>query len=97
MGANSGLQFFALLNINKASVILYGWMNPHLSRRRRKLEYFNDTLLMQLSYSMLCMTSFLLDNEVIFNMGYVFISQFVILVVVNLLYIFITIHDRYLR
>ena len=97
MGTNTGLQFFALLNINKASIIFYGWMNPHWSKGRKRLEFFNDAILMLLSYSMLSMTSFLLYVEVIFYMGYVFISQFVILAVVNLSYIFIHIHQRYNR
>ena len=97
MGRNTGLQFFALLNINKASIITYGWINPHWSKGRKRLEFFNDAILMLLSYSMLCMTSFLLYVKIIFYMGYVFISQFVILAVVNLSYIFIHIKQRYHR
>ena len=66
MGQNTGLQFFALLNLNKANVIFYGLMKPHYMKERKWLEFFNEMIVMFLSYSMLCMTSFLLDDMVIF-------------------------------
>jgi len=61
VGNNSGLQFIGFLNLNVASVVVYGWLNPHTTKKRRILEYFNDVMIMQLTYSMMCMTSFNLD------------------------------------
>ena len=97
MGSNTGLQFFALLNLNKASVIVYGWMSPHTLRQRKWLEYFNEVMVMFLSYSMVCMTAFLLDYELIFKIGYVFIILFGVLVVGNLIYISNVLFGRYRR
>jgi hypothetical protein len=97
MGTDTGLQFFALLNLNKASVIVYGWMSPHLMRQRKWLEYWNEIMVMFLSYSMLCMTSILLNDKVVFNIGYVFIGLFGVLVVINLIYISNILTERYIR
>jgi hypothetical protein len=94
---NTGLQFFALLNINKASVIIYGWMNPHVTRQRKWQEYFNEVMMMLLAYTMLCMTSFLLDNQIIFDIGYVFIIMFGVLLAGNLSYIFYIQYTRWSR
>ena len=92
-----GLQFFALLNLNKANIIFYGWMMPHTFNERKWLELFNEIIVMFLSYSMLCMTSFLLDDMVVFQMGYVFLTLFGILVAGNLLYIFHMLNQKYQR
>jgi len=63
-GQISGIEFVALLNLNVASVVVYGWIKPHAIQKRRILEYFNDVMIMKLSYSMICMTAFNLDLEV---------------------------------
>lgn len=97
MGPHTGLQLFALLNLNKATIILYGWMTPHVTKERKWLEYFNEVMVMFLSYSMLCMTSFLLDDDVIFNIGYVFISIFGFLIAGNLTYISWVIFEKFRR
>jgi len=55
-------------------------------------------MIMFLSYIMLTMTDFLGDNsEIIYQMGYVFITLFGILVVGNLVYIFNVLFERYAR
>jgi len=97
VGKHTGLQFFALLNLNKANIIFYGLMQPHSIKERKWLEFFNEIIVMFLSYSMLCMTSFLLDDMVVFQMGYVFLALFGILVAGNLLYIFNLLHEKYQR
>jgi hypothetical protein len=43
------------------------------------------------------MTSFLLDDKVVFNIGYVFIGLFGVLVVGNLIYISNILIERYIR
>ena len=83
--------------MNKASVIIYGWMSPHLIRKRKWLEYYNEVMVMLLSYSMLCMTSFMLDDKVVFNFGYVFITLFGVLIVGNFVYISNILLERYFR
>jgi len=127
VGNNSGLQFVLFINLNVATVVFYGWMTPHTTKERKWLEYFNDVMIMLLTYSMICMTSFVLDHrqgerpikgrklsltgegwagevgvssdelDMKFNMGYVFMALFGILVIGNFAYItnFITI--RYMR
>jgi hypothetical protein len=97
MGKNIGLQLFALLNINKASIIFYGWISPHSSKYRKWLEYYNNVLIMLLSYLMLCMTSFIEDFRTIFDIGFIFIGTFAILVLGNLTYITYVIRARFLK
>jgi len=124
VGDNSGLQFVFFINLNVATVVFYGWMTPHTTKERKWLEYFNDVMIMLLTYSMICMTSFLVDRrqgerpikgrklsltgagivgvgsdelDMKFNMGYIFMALFGILVIGNFTYItnFITI--RFIR
>ena len=87
MGRNSGLQFIFLLNVNKASIIIYGKMMSHNTRERRRLEFFNDFLVMWISYAMVCMTDFVQDEMVKYYMGYVEIALFGIVVLGDLSYI----------
>ena len=53
--------------------------------------------MMFLAYSMLCMTHFVLDNKIIFKIGYAFIINFGFLVTGNLIYIFHIQYTRYAR
>ena len=88
MGTDSALQMFALLNILKGNIIFYGWIEPHTSIERTQLEYFNNFMLIILGYSMISMTYFNLDSDLVFKMSYVFVIQFAVLVVGNISYIF---------
>ena len=92
---DSGLQFFALINTIKFVIIFYGWINPHLTRQRKYIEYYNNSIIMLLTYCMISMTSFVQYAEVSFNMGYVFLSLFVLLALVNLVYISYILKKRY--
>ena len=57
-GKNSALQIFFLLNINLSGIIIYGSLRAHDTRWRRLMEFFNEAMLMLISYSILCMTLF---------------------------------------
>jgi len=78
-------------------VILYGWINPHAIKERKRLEYFNDVMMMQLAYSMICMTSYMLDLELSFYFGYVFMTISGVMVVGNFAYITNSIANRFVR
>ena len=52
-----------------------------------RLEYFNDVIIMFLTYSIVIMTEFNLDMESIYNIGFSFISLLIILAMVNLGYV----------
>jgi hypothetical protein len=72
-------------------------MNPHVFKKRKWLEYYNEVMVMFLSYCMLCMTYFNLDNDIIFDTGYAFISTFGMLAIGNLLYVFNEIFEQFAR
>jgi len=94
MGFNSGLQLLALLNVNKASVIIYGKMRSHVTKERRMIEYFNDVMVMWISYSMICMTDFVRDDMAKFYNGFMFIAIFGVVVLGDLCYISNIIYTR---
>lgn len=95
-GNDSGLQFVALINTVKLVIIFYGWINPHLTRQRKYIEYFNNSTIMLMTYCMISMTSFVSNAEVIFNTGYIFLSLFVLLALINLVYISYILKERYI-
>ena len=86
VGEDSALQVICLLNINKFGVILYGAIRPHELKSRRQLEFFNESMIMLISYAILAMTPFNLSNYQIYIQGYVFIAWFTVLVLGNVVY-----------
>ena len=62
-----------------------------------RLEYFNEVMVMFLSYSKVCMTAYVLDSEVVYEVGHSFIILFLILVAGNLIYITNILFKRYLE
>jgi hypothetical protein len=80
---SSGLQMVFLMLGIKFGVIAYGWMRPHVMRWRRNMEFFNESLVMLVSYSCLSMTEFNESVISVFNNGYHFLSYVAFLVVVN--------------
>ena len=61
-----------------------------------RLEYFNEVMVMFLSYAIVCMTAFVRDGKVVYKVGHSFIIIFLILVSGNLIYITNMLFKRYI-
>ena len=83
---NGGVQYFLLMNVFIFGIIAYGCMRSHNSFWRRNLEFFNDSCIMMIIYSMVCMTDFIETEIQIFNNGYIFIVWLVFLFLGNMTY-----------
>ena len=54
-------------------MFVYLSWNPFEEPHRKKIEYFNEIVLMLVLYSLVCYSKFVLDVEVKFQMGYVIV------------------------
>ena len=61
-----GLQLIILLNINIFSVIIYGQLKAHKTHARRLMEYLNESMVLLITYSMICMTLFNQDELMVY-------------------------------
>jgi len=65
----SGIQIVYLLNLNVLAIIFYGSIRSHIDRRRRTLEFFNNSMTLFISYAVVCMTAFNLNQASIYENG----------------------------
>jgi hypothetical protein len=67
----------------KIGVIAYGRMRPHVMRWRRNMEFFNESCVMLVAYSCICMTEFNENDSSVFYIGYQFMGFVGFLVSIN--------------
>jgi hypothetical protein len=76
------MVFLALMVL--IGVIAYGKLRPHVMLLRTKIEFFNDTCVMFVVYSCICMTEFNESDVSVFYNGYQFMFYVAIMVAGNL-------------
>jgi hypothetical protein len=84
-----------LLNLNVFGIIAYGAMRSHDSKKRRDLEFCNESMILVLSYTVMCMSDFNQEIEAIFYSGLVFVAIFMAIIVGNFGYTTSQVVERY--
>lgn len=80
-------QIFIMSSQIIFQVIIVG-MNVFKENSKRRLEYFNELVLMMTMYTMLCYSPWIHDVELKFYIGYVTIGFVILHLVINLFLIF---------
>jgi len=64
--------------------MFYGSVKPHITFRKRFIEFFNEYMILFISLHMLCFTNFISDNMIVFVIGYQFTAMFGLVFIVNI-------------
>lgn len=88
------IQIIVLSIINLLFLMFLGAVKPHITFRKRCLEFFNEYMIMLISLQLLCFTDFIPDAKIYFYIGYIFVLNISFCFLMNII---VMLYSNYLK
>lgn len=84
-----------LIFLTSLYIIFYGGSKPHVFKRRRQIEVFNEWMIMVMNYHLVAFSEFNMNTKAQYNMGYSYVFMIGVVIAVNLSFMFVKMYHQF--